>query len=307
MELSIVTTLYRSRRFLDKFFEQITAEIAKLGVQDYEIVVVNDGSPDDSLDFCIKAKKNNEKIRIVDLSRNFGHHYAIQAGLAFSSGNYVYIVDNDLETPASFLSTCYHEIKNDSSIDLVYGVQEKRKGHFVEKYGGAAFWSLFNLLSDIKIPANVLTESVMTRKFVNELLRLNDANLFLGGMVQWVGLNRKELVCKKGLREGKSTYTFSKRFQLMIQALTAFSGKPLEMLFYAGLTITLCSILFIIYIVCKKLLFGDMISVGWTSIIAINALSLGLISTFLGLIGIYIFRIYRQVQGRPNYIIKKIY
>lgn len=307
MKLSIITTLYRSRRFLPSFFEQIRVEIEKLDISDYEIVVVNDGSPDDSLEYCIEAKKGNDKIRIVDLARNFGHHYALQAGLSFAIGEYVYMSDNDLETPASFLSRCYNEMLADNTLDLVYGVQEKRKGHFVEKFGGSIFWSTFNVLSDTKMPANILTECLMTRKFVNELLRLNDANLFLGGLIHWVGLNKKEIECKKGLREGKSTYTFSKRVALMIQALTTFSGKPLEILFYTGLSITILSILYLIFIIIQKMVLGDAVSIGWTSVIAINILSLGLISTFLGLIGIYVYRIYRQVQGRPNHIIKKIY
>lgn len=305
MKLSVVTTLYRSKPFLGKFFEQITGEIKKNNITDYEIVVVNDGSPDDSLEYCIEAQKTYPQIRIVDLSRNFGHHYALQAGLEFASGDYVYMADNDLETPASFLTTCYQEINGD--YDLIYGVQEKRKGHFVEKFGGSIFWSVFNYLSDTKVPANILTECLMTRKFVDELLKLQDSNLFLAGMIHWVGLNKKEIEVKKGQREGQSTYTFKKRVQLMIQALTTFSGKPLELLFYIGLFITFCSVAFLLFIVGQKLILGDQVSVGWTSVIAINVLSLGLLSTFLGLIGLYVFRIYKQVQGRPNHLIKKIY
>lgn len=307
MILSIVTTLYRSRPFLERFICEMENVVESLSICDYELVFVNDGSPDDSLEYLIGAKKEHPKIRIVDLSRNFGHHYALQAGLTFASGDYIYMVDNDLETPSSFLVDCYEAMKADISLDIVYGVQNKRKGHLIEKQGGATFWSLFNRLSDIKIPANILTECLMTRKFVNELLRLNDANIFLGGMIHWVGMNKKAIHVDKGLREGKSTYTFSRRVALMIQALTTFSGKPLELLFYLGLTITLFSIIFIIYLVTKKLIMGDSISIGWTSLVAINLLSLGLISTFLGLMGLYLFRIYRQVQGRPNYIIKKIY
>lgn len=307
MKLSVITTLYRSRPFLDNFFTQIANVINELSINDYEIIVVNDGSPDDSLDFCLKTKETNEKIKIIDLSRNFGHHYALQAGLACSSGDYVYMTDNDLETPVSFLYACYNEISKDTTLDLVYGVQKGRKGHLTEKFGGSIFWSLFNLLSETKMPANILTECMMSRKFVNELLRMNDANLFLGGMIHWIGLNKKEIECKKGLRDGKSTYTFSKRLKLMLLALTSFSGKPLELLFYTGLTITVCSIFFIIFIITKKMIMGDEISIGWTSIIAINVLSLGLTATFLGLIGLYIYRIFKQVQGRQNYIIKQIY
>lgn len=307
MQLSIVTTLYYSLPFLRRFIDEMTEIVNELGIEEYEIVFVNDGSPDNSLDFLIEERKQNNKIRIVDLSRNFGHHYALQAGINFASGEYIYIVDNDLETPSSFLKNCYDRIKENSELDLVYGVQDCRKGHFIEKIGGQLFWKTFNWLSSSHTPANILTECIMTKKFAHELLRLNDANLFLGGMIHWIGLNKEELVVKKGQREGKSTYTFRKRFQLMIQAVTSFSGKPLELLFYLGLFITLCSIIFLIYLIVKKIVLGDAISIGWTSLVGINILSLGLISTFMGLIGLYIFRIYRQVQGRPNYIIKKIY
>lgn len=305
MELSIITTLYRSKRFLDTFFEQMTEEARKNEISDYEIVVVNDGSPDNSLDYCLKLKQKYPQIRIIDLSRNFGHHYALQTGIEYASGDYVYLSDNDLETPASFLSTCLAERKN--GYDLIYGVQEKRKGHFIEKIGGSIFWATFNYLSDTKVPSNILTECLMSRKFVIELLKLQDANLFLAGMIHWVGLDKKEIEIKKGLRDGKSTYTFNKRLQLMIQALTTFSGKPLELLFYIGLCITGCSIIFLLFVLGQKLLLGDAVSIGWTSLVAINVMSLGLISTFLGLIGLYVFRIYKQVQSRPNHIIKRIY
>lgn len=307
MELSVVTTLYRSKPFLGRFFEQIVAEIEKNGITEYEIVVVNDGSPDDSLEYCLEAKQQYPQIKIIDLSRNFGHHYAIQAGLEFAAGDLIYIADNDLETPASFFSSCYQEIINDRSYEMIYGVQEERKGHFVEKVGGHIFWKLFNRMSETKVPSNVLTECLFSQRVRDQILRMNDANLFMAGMQHWVGFNKKGLPCPKGLREGKSTYTVSKRVSLFIQALTSFSGKPLELLFYLGLCIVFFSTVFLIFIIIQKFIKGNNISIGWTSLIALNLLSLGIIVTFMGLLGLYIYRIYRQVQGRPNYIIKKIY
>ena len=147
----------------------------------------------------------------------------------------------------------------------------------------------------------------MTKQYVNELLRLQDANLFMGGMMYWVGFNQKGIPVKKGQREGASTYSIKRRAELMLQAITSFSGKPLEWLFYFGLFISICSGLFILYLAFQKLMYEDEVQLGWTSIVAINFLILGIVSTFLGLIGIYIYKIFRQVQGRPNAIIKKIY
>jgi putative glycosyltransferase len=147
----------------------------------------------------------------------------------------------------------------------------------------------------------------MTKQYVNELLRLQDANLFIGGMFYWVGFNQKGISVKKGQREGASTYSVKRRAELMLQAITSFSGKPLEWLFYIGVTISFFSFLFLVYLAIQKIIHQDEVQLGWTSIVAINVLILGIISTFLGLIGIYIFKIFKQVQGRPNAIIKKIY
>lgn len=307
MKISVVTSLYRSKIFLEKFLSEIQLALKEIECENHELIFVNDGSPDDSLNFLIEKKKTITEIVILDLSRNFGHHYAIQAGLNYATGDYMFVIDNDLETPPSVLIEFYNQIKIDSSIDVVYGYQEVRKGNFIEKHTGSVFWVLINKLSDTKIPHNILTERLMTKQYVDALLSMQDANLFLGGMMHWVGFNQKGVAVKKGQREGQGTYSLKRRAELMLQAITSFSGKPLEWLFYFGLIISFGSVLFIIYLGIRKFIQQDEVELGWTSIIAINVLILGVISTFLGIIGIYIYKIFKQVQGRPNAIIKKIY
>ncbi len=307
MQLSVLSTLYKSKPFLKEFIEETIAAINKLPIDSYEIIFVNDGSPDDSLNYLIEQRKTIPQIKLIDLSRNFGHHYAIQAGLVYSSGDLIFLIDNDLEVRPEVLVTFYEELKQNSTIDVVYGYQEVRKGSFVEKQFGGLFWKFINMMSEVQIAENLLTERLMTRQYVNELLKLQDANLFLGGMLHWVGFNQKGIAIKKGVREGQSTYSFSKRLNLMIQAVSSFSGKPLEYLFYFGCIISTFSTFFIGYLILKKLIHQDEVQLGWTSLIAVNVLILGIISIFLGIIGIYIYRIFKQVQGRPNAIIKKIY
>lgn len=307
MKLSVVTTLYKSKPFLDTFLKEILSSIKEIEIEKYELIFVNDGSPDDSVNFLLEQKKEISQIKIIDLSRNFGHHYAIQAGLKYASGDLIFLIDNDLETPPNVLIDYYREIQKDETLDVVYGYQEIRKGKFIEKKAGSVFWVLINKLSDTKIPHNILTERLMTKQYVSELLRLQDANLFIGGMMYWIGFNQKGIPVQKGKRNGASTYSLKRRAELMLQAVTSFSGKPLEWLFYFGLLISIFSIFFLIYIAVQKIIHNDEVQLGWTSIVAINVLILGVISTFLGLIGIYIYKIFRQVQGRPNAIIKKIY
>lgn len=307
MKISVVTTLYRSRRFLSQFLDEIQSALSEINSDDFELVFVNDGSPDDSMQYLLECRKSNPNIKVIDLSRNFGHHYAIQAGLTYASGDCVFLIDNDLETPPSVLISFFQELSANPDLDVVYGYQEQRKGNFIEKYTGSLFWILINKMSDTKIPHNILTERLMTRQYVDALLRLQDANVFLGGMMYWVGFNQKGIAIQKTQREGASTYSMRKRADLMLQAITSFSGKPLVWLFYFGFSISFCSVLFLIYLAVEKLILRDQVQLGWTSIVAINILILGIISTFLGVIGIYIFKIFTQVQGRPNAIIKKIY
>lgn len=307
MKLSIVSTLYKSRIFLEDFLTETIAAIEKIDCNNFEIIFVNDGSPDDSLLFLLQKKTIIPQIKIIDLSRNFGHHYAMQVGLQHAQGDYVFLIDNDLEVSPSFLIECFNEINNNPDLDVVYGYQEARKGKFVENIGGIIFWWMLNKFSDVKIPKNILTERLMRKQYVESLLTLGDSNLFLGGMMYWAGFNQKGLPVKKRTRKGESTYSLKKRMELMIQAVTSFSGKPLEYLFYLGLLITSASIGMIVYVIIKKMIYGDSVQMGWTSLITLNVLILGIISTFLGLIGIYIFKIFKQVQSRPNAIIKRVY
>ena len=149
MKLSIVTTLYKSSKYVDEFYERISKEAQKI-TNDYELIFVDDGSPDDSLEKAITLYQKNEKVRIIELSRNFGHHKAIMTGLSHAQGDFVFLIDVDLEERPELLSEFWHELQNDEGLDLVYGVQEKRKGRLFERVSGYFYYKLINHLSDIK-------------------------------------------------------------------------------------------------------------------------------------------------------------
>ena len=304
MKLSIVTTLYMSLPFLEKFIHDSIEAIKQLKINDYELIFVNDGSPDTSIDFLIEKQKIIKEIIILDLSRNFGHHHAILAGLSEAKGEKVFLIDSDLEVSPFFLVDCYDEMESTPELDVVYGLQKERKGAFVEKLGGMLFWWLINKFSEVKIPKNITTERLMTKQYVQNLLSMGDANLFLAGMMHWVGFKQKGICTQKGIREGDSTYSTQKRIELMIHAITSFSGKPLAYLFNFGCLITVVSIIASVVVLFKKLFFGAEVQLGWTSILVVNFFILGVLSTAIGLIGIYLFKVYKQVQSRPKYLIK---
>lgn len=303
--LSVVATMYKSRPFLPAFLDGCVDAIREAGCRVFEIVLVNDGSPDDSLRYALERAAAIPEIVVVDLSRNFGHHHAIQAGLQVSRGTHVFLIDSDLEVPPSVLPAFAAKLAS-TGADMVYGYQEARKGGAFERIGGDIFWRGFNWLSETKVPENVLTERLMTRRFVDELLKLGDHNLFLGGMMSWTGFDQIGLPIAKSQRTGESTYTPLKRVKLMINAVSSFSAQPLLWLFNIGVSITLLSFLFGLYLVGRKLIFDDAL-LGFTSLMAMLAMTLGIITTGLGMIGIYLGKVFTQVQGRPNFIIRNVH
>lgn len=302
--ISVVSTLYRSSRFLDRFVPETVAAVSQMEHDGFELILVNDGSPDDSLAHAQALKRRFEQLVIVDLSRNFGHHAALQAGLGVARGDLVFLIDCDLEVPPSALVDLYRK-QRETGADLVFGYQEARKGGWVERVAGGLFYKLFNLVSPTTLHENLLTEQVMTRRFVDALLRLGDRNLFLGGMIAWTGYVQVGLPIRKGQRDGASTYTLLKRLRLMVDAVTSFSAQPLVWLFNFGVVVTCISFAYGGYLVLRKLLLNDALT-GFTSIMTLLALSLGITTTALGLVGIYLGKVFTQVQNRPNYIIKDI-
>ncbi len=304
-DISIVTTLYHSRRFLERFFEECLIALDRINCNSFEIVVVNDGSPDDSLEYVKNRQKDIPQIVLVDLSRNFGHHYAMQAGLDYSIGNFVFLIDCDLEVSPLTLIDFKNRLEETDS-DVVYGYQESRKGGYFERISGGMFYKVFNKLSDFEIPENIATERVMTRRYVDALLKLGDSNLFLAGMMSWTGFKQLGMPLKKKQREGLSSYTILARINLMVNAVSSFSAQPLLWMFNIGLTITLLSVVFVIYLVLRKVLYDDAL-LGFTSMAALNALSLGVMTTGVGVIGIYLGKVFAQVKNRPNYIVKDVY
>ena len=304
-EISIVATMYRSRPFLERFLAECLQGLAELACVNFEIVLVNDGSPDDSLAYAVSRRQDIPQLIVVDLSRNFGHHYAMQAGLRYSRGGLIFLIDCDLEISPLVLPEFQRKLSSSCS-DMVYGYQEARKGGLFEKASGGFFYKAFNLLSDIKIPVNIATERIMTRRYVEALLQLGDRNLFLGGMMSWTGFQQLGLPVKKIQREGRSSYTLLGRIHLMVNAVSSFSAQPLVWMFNVGLTITAFSFLYVSYLVVRKVLFDDAL-LGFTSMVALTTLSLGILTTGLGIIGIYLGKVFTQVQNRPTYIVKDVH
>jgi len=304
MRLSIVATLYQSAAYLAEFHQRSSTAAQKLVGDDYEIIFVNDGSPDNSLDIAVQLSEIDSHVIVVDLSRNFGHHKAMMTGLVQAEGQYVFLLDSDLEEDPEWLISFAEQLENEHC-DVIYGMQKQRKGGFTERWSGQWFYRLFKTLTGMALPENFVTARLMTRRYVDSLLRHEEREIFLAGLWYITGfVQRPHLVTKHSSSE--TTYSFRKKMSLLVNSVTSFSNAPLIGIFYIGVFISLFAIIYIAYLVVNWMFLAQPLS-GWTSVIASIWLLGGMVISFIGVIGIYLSKIFSETKRRPYTIIRQIY
>lgn len=302
MKFSVVTTLYNSEKFLPDFYARMSEVIKKI-TEDYEIIFVNDGSPDTSIQLAEKIAFHDHHVKVVDLSRNFGHHAAAYAAIEAASGHRVFLIDVDLEEQPEWLAD-FVNIMDSENADVVYGVQRRREGDFSRKTTGL-FYKVFNRLSETPITPNICTVRLMNRKYVEALLQLRDHNLFMAGMFAWVGFHQVAVPVDKSMRRSLTNYTILRLFNLLVDAITSFSPKPLYVAFFMGFFLSTTAGLFGASLVIRKLLFPNTMLLGYTSLVISIFFMGGLTILFLGVIGIYISKIFVEAKDRPIYLVRR--
>ncbi|MGI9388927.1 MAG: glycosyltransferase family 2 protein [Boseongicola sp.] len=304
VDLSVVTTLYQSAEYIAEFCERVSQAAKQIAGDSYEIVLVNDGSPDNSHSIAIAQAEVDPHIVVIDLSRNFGHHQAIMTGLRQACGRRIFLIDVDLEEPPECLSEL-NQVLSNGECDVAYGIQTRRKGGFVERNTGALFWSLIRWFSRMEIPANPLTARLMTKRYVNALLAHNEREVFLAGLWHITGFVQVPVSIQKSSR-GVTTYGLRQRFELFVNSITSFSNAPLVAIFYVGLLISTFSFVWLVYLVFARVVLGNIVE-GWTSVIVSVWLLGGLMISFIGIVGIYLAKVFSEVKQRPHTIIRDIY
>ena len=304
MKLSIVSTLYHSEKYVKEFCERAHLAARQLVGDDFEIILVNDGSPDNSLQLAISLSEIISSLIVIDLSRNFGHHKAMMTGLEYSSGEMVFLLDSDLEEEPEWLRPFHERLVNDSC-DVVYGVQLKRKGNWFEVLSGWLYYKIYRSMLGINLPESVVTARLMTRQFVDVLMQFSEREMFLGGLFIYSGFNQVPLTIRKH-STSETTYTFRKKMLLLFNSVISFSNVPLIAISYFGVLISTISFVFIFYLILNWF-FSDRPPSGWTSVIASVWLLGGLIISFLGIIGQYISRVFIETKRRPLTIVKRVY
>lgn len=304
MKLSIVATLYQSVPYVIEFYQRASTAARQLVGEDYEIVFVNDGSPDKSLDIAVQLTESDSHVVVVDLSRNFGHHKAMMAGLEHSSGEQVFLIDSDLEEEPEWLINFSEQMIAEKS-DVVYGVQQQRKGDWFERWSGAIYYSIFNWLSNITHPRNIVTARLMTKRYVNALLNHKEREVVISCL--WIITGFKQ--CSQNVKKhttSRTTYSLSKKFNHLVNAITSFSEAPLKLIFFCGIAVFFAAMLYVSILVVNRIFMSKPID-GWTSIMVSIWILGGMIISFIGVIGIYLSKIFSETKQRPYVIIRKIY
>lgn len=304
MKLSIVATLYQSAPYLEDFHRRASAAARDVAGNDYEIVLVNDGSPDDCLQLAIALSRADDHVVVVDLSRNFGHHKAIMAGLAQASGDRIFLIDSDLEEEPEWVAAFWAQMEQDGS-DVVYGIQARRTGGLFERWSGALFYRIFRALTGLDLPSNIALVRLMTRRYVAALLLHEEREVFLAGLLVITGFKQTSRTVTKRRRIG-TTYSLRRRISQFVDSITSFSNKPLVAIFVLGCVVSFLALLFTLYLIANWLMFARPPE-GWTSVIASVWLLGGIVIAANGVIGIYLSKMFLETKRRPSTIVRQIY
>jgi putative glycosyltransferase len=302
-DLSIVTTLYRSAETLVEFHRRIS-EVASGIAADWELILVNDGSPDESLRIALDLHRADPRVRVVDLSRNFGHHRAIVAGLSYARGRRTFLIDCDLEEPPECLLDLVRAMET-SGCDVAFGVQAARRGALAERITGAAFYWLTRNLAGLALPRNLITARLMTRRFVRQMLRVRDQNPLLSLMTDAAGFAQVPVVVDKR-SSSTTTYSLARRFAIAAMVLATASTRPLYLAMALGAAITLLACLGIVYVIVRLAITGEALA-GWTSLIVSVWFFGGVLTFLVGLVGVYVGEAYLEARRRPRFIVRALH
>jgi dolichol-phosphate mannosyltransferase len=305
MELSVVIPCFNEEESLNEAYRRIKAACENVHVRDYEIIFVNDGSTDGTLSIMRSLCETDPSVVAVDLSRNFGHEAASTAGLTHSRGDYIFILDADLQDPPELLGPMMERAR--AGAEVVYGQRARRAGEpKIKLLLSSSFYHLLSWLSDVPIPRDTGDFRLISRRVADHFLAMPEQQRFVRGMISWIGFKQEPVLYNRDARfAGVTKYNFLKLVKLAFDAISGFSIRPLRIsllfaMFGAALAILLGLYAFISYF------FYQTIS-GWTSLATIITFFSSLQLICIGVVGEYIGRIYIQVKDRPVFIVRDIY
>ena len=300
--ISVVAPIFNESDLIPEFVKQVVENVEKIS-SDYEIILVDDGSADNSWSYMESEALKNKKVKAYRLSKNFGHHYAITAGVHNASGEWVVVMDSDLQDRPEVIPELYE--KAQQGFDVVFVSRTQRPESFVYKGFQKLFYWLLRVLSGIKFDSRQANFSIINKKVVEAFIKFPEHARFYGSTIKWLGFNRTDIQARHGQRfSGKPGYTIKKRISLAADIIISFSGRPLRFAIVIGLLMSFVSLLLSIWVLVGAFSWGFAV-LGWPSLMASILFTGGAILVVLGIIGIYLGRVFQEVKSRPLYIVSE--
>ncbi|WP_144604090.1 glycosyltransferase family 2 protein [Algoriphagus algorifonticola] len=302
MHLSIISPVYRAEQLLDQLVEKIMESLASIS-HDFEIILVDDFSPDNSWNKIEELASKHPQVKGIKLSRNFGQHYAITAGLDHAKGEWIVVMDCDLQDRPEEIPTLYE--KAQEGFEAVFAQRVNRKDTFFKKMGSKIFYKTLAYLTGVDQDETVANFGIYHRRLIDEIVQMREKIRFFPAMVKWVGFRQIAIPVshsENGKRE--TTYSFKKLFNLALDILLAYSDKPIRMTVKLGVGVAFTGFLFALYTLIRYVM-GDIIVAGYASLIISIWFLTGLVLITLGMVGLYVGKIFEGVKNRPIYIVEK--
>jgi dolichol-phosphate mannosyltransferase len=303
MLISVVSPVYRAEKIVDELVRRNVLALSAI-TDDFEIILVEDCGPDNSWDKIVENCRKDSRVKGIKLSKNFGQHHAITAGLDHASGDWVVVMDCDLQDQPEEIIKLYEKTKE--GYDIVYARRANRQDGFVKKLASQAFRWVFEWLSGIAIDKTIANFGIYNQKVIEATAQLREPMRDFNPMIRWVGFRSTSIdVVHASRYEGKSSYNFKKMANLALSTILAYSDKPLRMTVKLGLLISVLSFLFAIFNLFEYMT-GRITQPGFTTLILSLWIIGGLIIFVLGIVGLYIGKIFEAVKHRPLYVISNI-
>ena len=301
--LSVVIPVLNEVALIEELINRVKLNVKKI-TSDFEIIIVDDGSMDGTWQKIKTAGTAEERIKGIKFSRNFGHHFAITAGLQKAKGDWVVVMDGDLQDRPEVIPDLYRKALE--GFDGVFVLRQERQEKFVYLFTQRLFYLILNLLSGIDFDYRKANFSIISRKVVDAFKQFHEYSRFYGSTIKWLGFEYAEIRAVHGTRfAGKSSYSIKSRMKLASDIIFSFSDRPLKYSIVIGLLISCTSVLSSIWIAISALRWGFSV-VGWASVMTIILFVSGIMLIMIGIVGIYIGRIFQEVKNRPKYILEEL-
>lgn len=302
VQLSVVIPAFNEQEVIEASYQRMKKVMDGLK-RPYELIFVNDGSKDNTRAILNNICEGDKNVRVIHFSRNFGHQAAITAGMEFSRGDAVVVIDADLQDPPELIEQFVQ--KWEEGYDVVYGKRMERKGEtFFKKFTAKIFYRFLDRMTNVEIPVDTGDFRLIDRKVCDAMSSIKEKNRYIRGLISWVGFNQCGVEYVREERyAGVTKYPLKKMIKFASDAITSFSYKPLKLATFSGFFISAISFLYLLWVIIEKVFLETAILPGWASILAVSLFFNGFILIILGVMGEYIGRIYDEIKDRPLYIV----